>query len=58
MCPANGAHAAQASLLADAGRHLAGGGLGLFQLPAGLKLVVARGEGSRIWDLAGGEYID
>jgi len=56
--PANGAYAAQASLLADAGRYLAGGGLGLFQLPTDLNLVVARGEGSRIWDLAGSEYID
>jgi len=48
----------QDELLADAGRYLAGGGLGLFQLPADLNLVVARGEGSRIWDLAGKEYID
>jgi glutamate-1-semialdehyde 2,1-aminomutase len=48
----------QAQLLADAGRYLAGGGLGLFQLPPELNLVVARGAGSRIWDLEGREYID
>ena len=48
----------QASLLASAGRLLAGGGLGLFVLPPELNLVVARGEGSRIWDIAGREYID
>ena len=58
MNPAHGAQAAQTALLADAGRYLAGGGLGLFQLPADLNLVVARGAGSRIWDVAGREYID
>ncbi len=48
----------QAQLLAAAGRHLAGGGLGLFVLPPELNLVVARGEGSHVWDVAGREYID
>ena len=48
----------QADLLASAGRHLAGGGLGLFQLPADLNLVVERGEGARVWDIAGREYLD
>jgi len=48
----------QANLLAAAGRHLAGGGLGLFVLPPELNLVVARGQGSRVWDVAGREYID
>jgi glutamate-1-semialdehyde 2,1-aminomutase len=48
----------QAALLKDAGKYLAGGGLGLFQLPPQLNLVVARGQGSRIWDVAGREYID
>ncbi|MDH4324436.1 MAG: aspartate aminotransferase family protein [Betaproteobacteria bacterium] len=48
----------QAELLAQAGRTLAGGGLGLFVLPAELNLVVERGQGSRVWDVAGREYID
>ena len=48
----------QTQLLAAAGRYLAGGGLGLFVLPPDLTLVVARGEGSRVWDVAGREYID
>ena len=48
----------QAALLEQAGRVLAGGGLGLFVLPPELNLVVARGEGSRVWDLAGREYLD
>jgi glutamate-1-semialdehyde 2,1-aminomutase len=48
----------QASLLADAGRTLAGGGTGLFVIPPELNLVVERGQGSRVWDVAGREYID
>ena len=48
----------QAGLLADAGRVLAGGGTGLFVLPPELNLVVERGQGSRVWDVAGREYID
>jgi glutamate-1-semialdehyde 2,1-aminomutase len=50
--------ARQTELLALAGRYLAGGGTGLFVLPPELNLVVARGEGSRVFDVAGREYID
>jgi glutamate-1-semialdehyde 2,1-aminomutase len=50
--------ARQTELLAHAGRYLAGGGTGLFVLPPELNLVVERGEGSRVWDVAGREYID
>lgn len=50
--------ARQTELLADAGRYLAGGGTGLFLLPPELNLVVARGEGSRVWDVAGREFLD
>jgi glutamate-1-semialdehyde 2,1-aminomutase len=48
----------QQQLLADAGRYLAGGGLGLFVIPPELNLVIAHGEGSRVWDVAGREYLD
>jgi glutamate-1-semialdehyde 2,1-aminomutase len=48
----------QATLLTDAGRYLAGGGTGLFVIPPELNLVVERGKGSRVWDVAGREYID
>lgn len=58
MKAADGAPADQARLLSDAGKYLAGGGLGLFQLPPELNLIVERGAGSRLWDVAGREYID
>jgi glutamate-1-semialdehyde 2,1-aminomutase len=48
----------QAQLLSDAGRYLAGGGLGLFVIPPEQNFVIARGEGSHVWDVAGREYID
>src|SRR5258705_7179444 len=50
--------ARQAELLALAGKYLAGGGTGLFVLPPELNLVVERGQGSRVWDVAGREYLD
>jgi glutamate-1-semialdehyde 2,1-aminomutase len=50
--------ARQVELLDQAGTYLAGGGTGLFVLPPELNLVVARGQGSRVWDVAGREYID
>jgi glutamate-1-semialdehyde 2,1-aminomutase len=48
----------QAELLRDAGQYLAGGGLGLFQLPPDLNFVIERGQGSHLWSVAGKEYID
>jgi glutamate-1-semialdehyde 2,1-aminomutase len=48
----------QQALLVEAGRYLAGGGLGLFVLPPERNLVVARGQGARVWDVAGREYLD
>jgi glutamate-1-semialdehyde 2,1-aminomutase len=48
----------QAALLADAVQYLAGGGLGLFQLPPDLNLVIERGSGARVWSVAGKEYLD
>jgi glutamate-1-semialdehyde 2,1-aminomutase len=48
----------QQALLDDAGRYLAGGGLGLFVMPPEHNLVIARGEGARVWDVAGREYLD
>ncbi|MEX0958881.1 MAG: aspartate aminotransferase family protein [Burkholderiales bacterium] len=48
----------QTELLEQAGKYLAGGGTGLFVLPPELNLVVARGEGSRVWDVSGREYLD
>jgi glutamate-1-semialdehyde 2,1-aminomutase len=50
--------ARQTELVAHAGKYLAGGGTGLFVLPPELNLVVQRGEGSRVWDVAGREYLD
>lgn len=48
----------QPELLAQAARTLAGGGLGLFQLPPDLNLVVSHGQGARLWGVDGREYLD
>lgn len=48
----------QRELLATAGRVLAGGGLGLFNLPDEVNLVIAEGKGSHVTDVAGRDYID
>ena len=48
----------QRDLLETAGRVLAGGGLGLFNLPDEVNLVVAEGKGSHVTDVAGRDYID
>ncbi|OGL15078.1 MAG: hypothetical protein A3F92_04990 [Candidatus Rokubacteria bacterium RIFCSPLOWO2_12_FULL_71_22] len=45
-------------LLARAFRHLPGGSSWMWTLPPDLAFVVARGEGSRVWDTRGRAYID
>ena len=46
------------ALLQDATNLLPGGSLGSFYLPEKDDFVVDRGEGSRVWDVAGREFID
>ena len=48
----------QAALLAQANEVLAGGGLGLFVLPADVNLVIDSGQGSHVTDTAGRDFID
>lgn len=48
----------QAEALRRANRVLPGGTVALFRLPPEVAVVVARGEGSRVWDLDGREYLD
>jgi glutamate-1-semialdehyde 2,1-aminomutase len=48
----------QADLLGRAGRCLAGGGFGLFVLPAEVDLVIAEGHGSHVTDASGRDFID
>ncbi len=47
-----------AAILARAKTALAGGCLGTFVLPDDLAVIPARGQGSRLWDVDGREYID
>jgi glutamate-1-semialdehyde 2,1-aminomutase len=47
-----------AELLARAERAMAGGTPGGNRLPGGTEFVVDRGEGCRVWDVEGREYID
>lgn len=58
MMPSSSTAERQDELLAEAGRLLAGGGLGVFTLPPEVDLVVAHGRGSHVFDLVGREYID
>jgi glutamate-1-semialdehyde 2,1-aminomutase len=48
----------QSDLLARAERVLPGACRGMMHLPADLRMVMVRGQGSRIWDAAGREYSD
>ncbi len=47
-----------ATALDKAEQYLAGGTLGMFKLPRKHQIVIDRGQGCRIWDLDGAEYID
>ena len=46
------------SLLDKADRYLVGGCLGSFRMPDEVATVIARGEGSKVFDVDGREYID
>src|SRR5262249_56702426 len=48
----------QHELLQIAERYLPGACLGMMSLPPELRMVMARGEGSRVYDAAGREYVD
>ena len=48
----------QHELLQIAERHLPGACLGMMSLPPELRMVMVRGEGSRVFDAAGREYLD
>jgi glutamate-1-semialdehyde 2,1-aminomutase len=48
----------QGELLQQAERLLPGGCLGMIALPADLRMVMVRGQGSRVYDAAGKEYLD
>src|SRR5207244_1020248 len=48
----------QDELLAKAERYLPGGCLGMMSLPPDLRMVMVRGQGSRVYDAAGKDYLD
>lgn len=48
----------QHELLQRADRFLPGGCLGMMMLPADLRMVMVRGQGSKVYDAAGKEYLD
>jgi glutamate-1-semialdehyde 2,1-aminomutase len=48
----------QNELLQKAERYLPGACLGMMSLPADLRMVMVRGEGSKIYDAVGKEYLD
>jgi glutamate-1-semialdehyde 2,1-aminomutase len=48
----------QQALLQSAERHLPGACLGMISLPPELRMVMVRGQGSKVYDAAGKEYID
>lgn len=58
MEQATSAGGRQTDALRRAGLALVGGAVGAFRLPPEVDLVVARGQGSHVWDLDGREYVD
>lgn len=48
----------QDDLLKKADRYIPGGCLGMIVLPPDLRMVMVRGQGSKVYDAAGKEYID
>src|SRR5258706_12019603 len=48
----------QQALLQSAARHIPGACLGMMSLPAELRMVMVRGQGSKVYDAAGKEYLD
>ncbi len=52
------ANASQEELLASSRELFPGGSSGLWRLPDEYQIVVSHGRGSRVWDMAGREYID
>ena len=48
----------QPELLQRADRYLPGACLGMMHLPADLQMVMVRGQGSKVYDAAGKEYLD
>jgi glutamate-1-semialdehyde 2,1-aminomutase len=48
----------QRELLQNADRTIPGGCLGMMVLPADLRMVMVRGQGSKVYDAAGKEYLD
>src|SRR5438094_3863373 len=48
----------QEELLRKAERYLPGACLGMMSLPADLRMVMVRGQGSKVYDAAGREYLD
>src|ERR1700693_2092362 len=48
----------QRELLQRADRYLPGGCLGMMHLPPELQIVMVRGQGSKVYDAAGREYLD
>lgn len=56
--PTRSASSVQQDLLQKAERYIPGAALGMIVLPADIRMVMVRGQGSKIYDAAGREYLD